>query len=97
MENTGQLDPTRNPTQPAIRLTHLKMTRLTRDPFDPQTRLTQPTPTRPDRFATSIFHQFLLNLSLSLSLSIFIDYIFIINKYIKSYKQIKQQQVLQII
>ena len=46
MKNTGQLDPTRNPTQPATRLTRLKMTR-----FDQWSDW--PDPTRPARFAMS--------------------------------------------
>ena len=48
LKTTGQLDPTRNPTQPATRLTRLKMTR-----FDPQPDRPDPNPTRPARFAMS--------------------------------------------
>ena len=56
LKNTGQLDPTRNPTQPATRLTRNPI-----DPFWPVTRFDQwpdwpdPNPTRPARFAMSTY------------------------------------------
>ena len=42
LKNTGQLDPTRNPTQPATRLTRNPINLFKNDPFWPATR------TRPD-------------------------------------------------
>ena len=40
----GQLDPTRNPTQPVTRLTRNSINPFKNDPFWPATRLTRPDP-----------------------------------------------------
>ena len=57
----GQLDPTRNPTQPATRLTSNPIDQFKNDPFWPVTRFDprpnwpDPNLTRPARFAMSSF------------------------------------------
>ena len=57
----GQLDPTRNPTQPVTRLTCNPIDPFKNDPFwpvirfDPRPDWSDPNPTRPARFAMSAF------------------------------------------
>ena len=55
LKNTGQLDPTRNPTHPMTRLTRSPIDQFKNDPFWPATRLTRPDPTRTRPYPTRPF------------------------------------------